>query len=128
MTGLHARWTSLLPVISLHPLGQLHEQPLPPTQCIGDTLAWAQVVLNILARQGRVTVTLPASSWHAPPGNYMLFLISGGGVPSKAVYIGLGGAKPRQSGALPSLRALMPGHRHHLSYVQAQGPKLMLPS
>ena len=52
-------------------------------------------MLSILARPGRITANMPASQWTAPPGNYMLFLISGSGVPSKAVYIGLGGAAPQ---------------------------------
>lgn len=51
----------------------------------------------MLASQGAVTLTMPANAYVAPPGNYMLFLISGAGTPSKAIYVGLGGAKPRQS-------------------------------
>ena len=65
------------------------------------------MVLNILARPGRLTAKIPDSNYTAPPGNYMLFLISGSGVPSKGVYIGLGGATPK-AGKPPASAARMP--------------------
>ena len=76
-------------------------------------------MLNILARPGRITAKMPATDWIAPPGNYMLFLISGSGVPSKAVYIGLGGAVPKAGMSEPSLLLLLflwlVLHRAHLA-------------
>jgi len=45
------------------------------------------VRLNFLAGPGKVTVDGPASNYAAPPGYYMLFLISDDGVPSVSEYV-----------------------------------------
>jgi hypothetical protein len=45
------------------------------------------VRLNFLAGVDRVTVSGPANSYEAPPGYYMLFLISDDGVPSISEYV-----------------------------------------
>jgi galactose oxidase len=45
------------------------------------------VRLNFLASAGKVTVDGPASNYDAPPGYYMLFLISADGVPSVSEYV-----------------------------------------
>jgi galactose oxidase len=47
------------------------------------------VSLNFSQVSGGLSVTLPTSPTHAPPGPYMLFLVNGNGVPSIARIIGL---------------------------------------
>jgi galactose oxidase len=53
--------------------------------------------LNFTIGSGSLTVTSPASGSLAPPGDYMLFILNGNGVPSEARFvrlIGSGGAPP----------------------------------
>jgi hypothetical protein len=52
--------------------------------------------LTFTARSGSLTVTAPANSNLAPPGNYMLFIVNTSGVPSIAASAQLGG--PPSSG------------------------------
>ena len=55
-----------------------------------------QVALTFIASGNTLRATLPANATIAPPGFYMLFLVSVGGAPSTATWIGLGGAVPKQ--------------------------------
>ena len=48
-----------------------------------------------MASGNTLSATLPANAVLAPPGFYMLFLVSVGGTPSTAVWIGMGGAVPK---------------------------------
>ena len=55
-----------------------------------------QVALTFIASGNTLRATLPANATIAPPGFYMLFLVSVGGAPSTATWIGMGGAVPKQ--------------------------------
>jgi fibronectin type 3 domain-containing protein len=45
--------------------------------------------LNFTAGSGKITVQAPASATQAPPGDYMLFILNGNGVPSVGSFIRL---------------------------------------
>jgi galactose oxidase-like protein len=47
------------------------------------------IILEASFDNGIATVTAPPDATYAPPGNYMLFLISNNGVPSLATWVTL---------------------------------------
>ncbi|HET7486281.1 MAG TPA: fibronectin type III domain-containing protein [Acidimicrobiales bacterium] len=67
------------------------------------------VPLSFTAGSGTLTVTAPGSAGLAPPGNYMVFIVNGAGVPSVASMISIGqAATPTVPGA-PTSVAATPG-------------------